>query len=473
MKRIIPMIFIYLLCVPVFSQINKTKADSIVANYLKNNNLHINTQLYSAPNLFADSIIYLELYNDSVLAPNNNCYVYFLDEKPEANWCHNSRFLFVTSTIGVLSEIHTTSPPKDFMKWEICSDNRTIEDASYQPLFGLKNNQRHTKNSSNHINDHCFAIILSGGATVSMNPSRYWNDCAAMYTILTDIYGYKDENIIVIMSDGTNTKKDQLIGEHLACDSPTDLDNDGDTDVLYSAHKANISIVFDSLSKKITDQDFLFVFTTDHGGDKNGHFLNLWSGERFYTDEFAAELDKINAKCISIVMGQCFSGGFIAPLSRNNRILTTACDMDEPSFARDKYTYEEFLYHWMNAMAGFTVDTGISVNADFDNNGFTSMEEAFLYAQTNDEKDETPQFHTVRNNYGKYVSLAGEMLVPDLLISDTTYQTNVVEYGQTIRLNNVTVCDSACLKIEAQNRTILDNSIFIKKGSSLVVNKPR
>lgn len=147
--------------------------------------------------------------------------------------------------------------------------------------------------------------------------------------------------------------------------------------------------------------------------------------------------------------------------------------MDEPSFARDKYTYEEFLYHWMNAMAGFTVDTGISVNADFDNNGFTSMEEAFLYAQTNDEKDETPQFHTVRNNYGKYVSLAGEMLIPDLLISDTTYQTNIVEYGQTIRLNNVTVCDSACLKIEAQNRTILDNSIFIKKGSSLVVNKPR
>ena len=70
-----------------------------------------------------------------------------------------------------------------------------------------------------------------------------------------------------------------------------------------------------------------------------------------------------------IVLGQCFSGGFVSPLlsACYNISVATASANNEYSFATNDGKYEEFLYHWVSAAAGKTPDD-VSVNADI--NGY-------------------------------------------------------------------------------------------------------
>jgi len=280
-----------------------------------------------------------------------------------------------------------------------------IESLQEAKLFDFSNYTFKETKDGNREND--YAVIISGGWKKEKNFSRYWNDCAAIYSTLVNIYGYYDDHIYVLISDGTSSGHDRRIGTYSYDSSPLDLDGDGDNDIQYSATKSNITSVFNTLKGILDSNDHLFIFTTDHGYRESGNDvrIRLWGeNETMRDDEFANEVNKINAGRINIVMGQCSSGGFIDDLEKTNRVIATACRVDQPSYAMGIWTYDEFVYHWISAVAGETPE-GDPVDADTNNDGWVSMREAFVYAESHDTKPEDPQYNSIPDGLGCLVSL--------------------------------------------------------------------
>jgi len=222
------------------------------------------------------------------------------------------------------------------------------------------------------------------------------------------------------------------------------LDGDGSNDIQYAATRANITQVFNTLRNRLTPADNLFIYTTDHGGQESGTdvYMNLWN-EIIRDDEFASEINKVNAGKINICMEQCHSGGFIDDLQANNRVIATACRFDESSYAMSNLIYNEFVYHWTAAVAGRTPQ-GAFVNADSNNDGIVSMREAFLYAQNHDIQDETPQYLSIPAILGQVVSLkAFSISGPSSVCDQATYTVENLPQGATVQWsvsnNNVTL----------------------------------
>lgn len=70
------------------------------------------------------------------------------------------------------------------------------------------------------------------------------------------------------------------------------------------------------------------------------------------------------------------------------------------------YIYNEFVYHWTAAVAGQD-PYGNVVNADYNSDGFISMQEAFSYAESHDARPETPQYNSTKPLLGNYMTLLG------------------------------------------------------------------
>ena len=116
--------------------------------------------------------------------------------------------------------------------------------------------------------------------------------------------------------------------------------------------------------------------------------------------DFAYEVNKVNAKNISVCMGQCHSGGFIDNLESPGRVIMTACRYDETSHTSNFY-YDDFVHHWTDAVNN---DYG----ADTDNDGQVSMSEAFAYAVSHDVNTENPQFSSLPSSLGANLCLMND-----------------------------------------------------------------
>jgi hypothetical protein len=248
---------------------------------------------------------------------------------------------------------------------------------------------------------------------------------------LVNEYGYTDKTIAVLYADG-KAPVDPKTGQI-----------DKQTPVHYSATQTNLQTVFNLLKGITTTQDFIFMFTTNHGGgfekddlsnpltisgqftgrfdadgdegeesldekkynrDLNGdgfktgqvswdEELCSWGGSIF-DDAFPNMLAGLRYDRMVILMEQCFSGGLIADMSGSNRIIMSATGEYEPSYAMGPYpydTYDEFSYYFTCAINGAD-PKGKTVNADANGDGEVSLVEAFNYARAKDTQSETPWY---------------------------------------------------------------------------------
>ena len=95
--------------------------------------------------------------------------------------------------------------------------------------------------------------------------------------MLKNNYGYTDDNIYVIMSDGTGSSADLSNGTS----SPVDLDGNGTVDIDYAAHSGQVSSVFTSIGNKTLNGGDVFLYITGyHGGNSNytENALFTWGG---------------------------------------------------------------------------------------------------------------------------------------------------------------------------------------------------
>ena len=199
------------------------------------------------------------------------------------------------------------------------------------------------------------------------------------------------------MSDGNDPAVDMRCTTGGFISQPLDLDNDGIADISLAAKKQNIQNVLNGLINDIREDDHLFFYVIDHGGTDDyisKSYINLWDFGKLYDHELAAMLAPFTEKYVNVnvVLGQCFSGGFIDDLSAIGCVVSTASTGSESSYACPDIPFDEFVYHWTCAVNGAN-HKGVLVDADTDDNDRVTMEEAFAYAKANDRmKQEHPQY---------------------------------------------------------------------------------
>ena len=263
-----------------------------------------------------------------------------------------------------------------------------------------------------------YAVILSGGGTPISNYVRYWNDCSFIYKTLRNRFRVPDSNISLLISDGSDPGLDMRLGDGTLVSSPLDLDGDNTNETILAATKNNLTATLNTLAGTMTSEDRLFFFVIDHGGRYNEHsYINLWNYETIYDQELATLLDSFDVSSMNIVMGQCYSGGFISYLTAPNRIIATACDYDQYSYATEDLRYDEFVHHWTNAVNEHDI-YGHEIASDTNNNGYVSTLEAFIYAGAHDIQPESPRFSAFVPSLADSLALNFSPFVYDLYIRD-------------------------------------------------------
>lgn len=341
-------------------------------------------------------------WRKAVTLPDAIGWVFFIDDLPDANWEHPARIVFVRADSGAHVTFNVTTPPKDFDKFREIGTYKAKARSAKQRTVTSPTARRQAAGgvveaAANDMltlgPDHKYAVLISGGYNPVNNHIRYWNDISFIYKTLRNKYGYKASNIYVLYADGLSPDVDNSDGEN----SKQSLDGDKRPDITGAATKAQLSIVFDTLKGRLTEQDFLFIFTTDHGGqsetDPEGAVIYLW-GDYIDNVEFGAEVDKLTAyDAMVIAMEQCYSGGFEKSLAAKNRVFMSAASYSQVSWAMGPdYQYDEFSYYLTCGLNGARPDGG-GVNADADGDGAVSFAEAYSFALANDAADETPQFN--------------------------------------------------------------------------------
>ncbi len=420
-----------LFCIPSFGQLPGGIFDTIV---------NLKKAMYTVLNdcasrgIATDSIY---LYSaETQNGGSQDSWFIFVDEEPQKGWCHSCSMYEVGKTLIkdaiVFERTPLTLPPTGFSYVLLRGRNLYSDKANMKPHVPVSIPSQIGTNGLSAA-QHTYAVIISGGVSPAANYERYWNDCSFIYQTLVNKYLVPKSNISLLMSDGTDSGSDMLKADWSGYVSqPLDLDFDGTDDIQYSATLTNVSAVFNSLASTLTEDDHLFVFVMDHGGYSNNagaSYICLWGYQRLYDTALADMLDDINAGSISVVLGQCFSGGFVDNLEGPGRVIMTACADDEPSWACDSIPYDEFVYHWTCAMNGMTPDS-VAVAGDLNHNGFTTMREAFRYAQSHDNCEETPQYSSEVASTGDDLAFDYIPEGVDLYIRDAKDDTGVEPYNK-------------------------------------------
>ena len=386
----------------------------------------------------------ISAWHDDVFTTTEEGWLVFVDRFPGANWEHPCWYYFVDQATGRLERHDATTPPLKLGSLDEVTNGRDNPEPGMSEA-ALERYSERLRALPKPVTSRgmAWALIISGGANRDNNHIRYWNDCSFIYRTLVDYYGYTDDHIRVCISDGLDPAIDRSNGTN----SPPDLDGDGDDDIEYSATLTHIEQVFTELAASLSASDQLFIYTTDHGGQQSGQdcYLNLWNLQELSDDQLAGYIDTLPCETIVCVFEQCFSGGMVDDIQGEGRVIATAADWDEYSWAMGPdYIYDTFVYHWTSAV-GFARPDGTPVDADTNDDGICSMHEAFIYAEANDFEDETPQYSSTPTILGDALNLFGNLdgvylVVDDLLIDDDDQGASsgdgdgIIDFGETIEL---------------------------------------
>lgn len=452
-KKLLTLLFAFISYMSAMAAVSLEQAKTKVKDYAKNTlmldeyELYVNTSNISKVNV---------LFRDPISVPSAS-WVFFLDEQPKANWDHNASIIFISKSSGNVTRTKVSFYPEDLRNWtKDQAQNNSYEGNAATPAhlsfdsngLLLPNQFAKTTKSCNNA----YALIISGGASSTSNYSRYWNDCSLFYQILVDVYGYDRNKIYVLMADGTNSSADLRLsatGGYIS--SPLDLNGDGTNDIQRSATRDNISWAFDQLASRMTSNDNLFVFTTDHGAS-NGN-LCLW-GEQMSPSQMLTQMQKLNNyKSISVCMEQCYSGAFVNPLSNMSRLtICTAANATETSCGA---TYiDPFVYHWAMAVSKKEA-------ADTDNDTNISMLEAFRYAKNANECSEHSQYWS-DGCLGERQYLDGPLVETKSLCC--TLSSNAIRKA-TSRITSTTKITRANVDYQTYGDIILKSGFSISDGA--------
>lgn len=360
-----------------------------------------------------------------VAAPWGACWVFFVDDDPSANWEHPCRYVFVARDLSAVAVQYAMTPLSVAR-----ADGRALEMETVIPFLPPVEKKpaalRRATAPRPALNfgeggSNYYAVLISGGVSTNSNADRFWRDTAFFYYTLVHKYGYPKSNLYVLVADGTSPAIDHLNFNYTPPDSylastPVDFDNDGEPDITGEASPVNISNAFIELQARLTPQDQLLVFTTDHGAQTAGGGswdaeICLWNGGRFRDVELKALTT--NLPCtVLFVMEQCYSGGFLDDLNQSNRVIATAAPNDGVSRAGTyPYYYDQWCYYWAAAMRGCFASNyvpwqdGAPCDADRNGDGYVSFQEASQFADEHKPEGDWPMYQEAPSLLGRQIFL--------------------------------------------------------------------
>lgn len=381
-------------CLSSMAATSYEQAKTVVKNYVESTLGLKNYQLFGNEN----SLSKVEISFEEPVKVDPSGWTFFIDMMPQAMWGHKAKVVSVSkeNESMVINDVNMPLDNLDgwsditpvFSKLRSANANEpyAINSIKYDSNRFLSKGQFDQFKETGKSSPNSYAVLYCGGSNRDKFFLSFWNDCALTYQLLRDVYGIPPENIYVLMSGGpNNTTKVMSAKSKQYVDMPLDLDRDGKNDIAYSSLPKDVSEVFDTLNGKSAKKQIesLFVYVIAHGICPGGE-MTSWGKVTINADWFAKEIDKVNAKSISIVMNQCYSGSFIPALSKNgtatNRTIITAVNSNENGVVEwDNSSYYLNCYFTKAFMCGLSDPE----ESDYDGDGEVSMLEAFRFAKTN------------------------------------------------------------------------------------------
>lgn len=238
-----------------------------------------------------------------------------------------------------------------------------------------------------------YAILISTNEVSSDNVayhSEWWYDLFLQYKMLREL-GYEDEDIYVLYGNGTDfsTSYTDYNAATVYGHTITDL----------SCNKADIQNIFTTLSTKVDENDYLYVWWMGHGNSSYPNICDLTmdishTGEKVTDIEFTTYLNSITSYGVRWVnIMTCHSGGMIDNLdvSGNKTITFTSSMCDQLSYDGPSCGVLHADFNYDEPTAYREEDPcGTSVGSDIDGSGSVNGDEAFSYITTN-VSTSTPQ----------------------------------------------------------------------------------
>ncbi len=326
-------------------------------------------------------------YKQRILLKRDTIMV-FVDEAPLYNWAHSCRYLLHDAKTGKLyKEVKaqfppymTTKAPKTYTPFH--EPVRIADIEKYYPILPKLRCPIRWKNGQR------YAVLYSGASN-----NRHTNDLEFLYRTLRDIYGVPAANIYVLNHDGTVNYNSgpKPVGNWPGDDTAYRLPVNG------SGTKASLDSVFDTLKSKLRKNDLLLIHTNNHGGHNGTEsYLCTYSGDDYMASDFAAKLGTLpKFHSLIVMMEQCHSGGFNAPILADSPALHTsvssACEELRSSIGGAEF--DPFARDWIAAMTNSTPYGGLlASNPDTNNSGKVSAKEAHDYADAIKNSYDTPVY---------------------------------------------------------------------------------
>ena len=387
-KSALAIIWLLVLGALLRAETTKVDAKNLIISQVLVNELD-NVNVYGEANEFSGDTYKLNPYK-SLTVPYADYWVFFVDDNPLANWEHPCRYIFVNTDSGNYIVVSEKVPLLNYSsKLEEVSINVVFESVNYD--YGYPATITPTQ-----PDPHKFAILLSGETE-----PRHWNDLSAMYCTLKEVYGYTDDNMIVLSHNGAVDP---------AHNRSLDLDphNDDVDDIDGACTYLNVENAFKTMDIRLSSDDVLFVYVNDHGGThdySNDSYICLYEWYSLEDEQLAGMVAPISCSEIIYVMEQCYSGGFKGELDGEHVTFHSATDGAHSSWGGTGVAsgFDEFVYYWTSATRGyfplsysqpwkpssFKVGDNPYLIYDFNpdesshggnGDGFIQMQEAFEYA---------------------------------------------------------------------------------------------
>jgi hypothetical protein len=367
-----------------FSRIQDQAVRRLPAGRVQSTNLFIQRETLKRGQTVLSHRRAIPVPSDSVMV--------FVDDHPTANWAHPCRFQFYEpKTAELKSEVQAVfppylseRPPKSYQAFhEPVPLDRVGRLWPVKPRFMCPIRWRWGAR---------YAILFSGDSN-----NRHVNDLEFLYRTLVDIYGFDPAKISVLNFDGT-------LNYSGAPQPPAAWPGDGSTyrmPVGYSGTKANFEAVFDDLKTKLKAEDTLLIHTNNHGGNAGAgmSFLCCQGASDYYAADFGAKLGQLpKIHTLMVMMEQCHSGGFNAPIINNSpatyTTVASACTEFTNSWAAPpNWEFDSFARDWVAAMAGHDpYGNALASNPDVSGNGQVSAHEACDYAVSIQNPSDSPVY---------------------------------------------------------------------------------
>ncbi len=185
--------------------------------------------------------------------------------------------------------------------------------------------------------------IANGRDIERTSMEEFWNDTFLMWEMLLE-KGYADSSIFVLFAGGQDFQDDYILeGERYIVPEALEPMTD------YQADLENVEMVLEGLAignpqeniPQLQEDDFLYIWTFDHGYLHDGHtWLGLINEEEIRDDTFGNLVDQINCQKKVIFMQQCHSGGFVPYLENYQTVIYTATSDSNWALSSDSLYYD-------------------------------------------------------------------------------------------------------------------------------------